>query len=122
MSGCLHPKVMLASRFFSFFKSLVNSPKFSVRFLARLAERDMRTVMGRTLAFLLDQCQVESGNLEKLSPGLIKRSLKYACTPGDDLWRIQLALELKAIRDNKTTLDGFSRDEVVEMLSYACMT
>ena len=30
LSGCLHPKIMLACRFISFFKSLVNCPKFCV--------------------------------------------------------------------------------------------
>ena len=122
MSGCLHPKVMLASRFLSFYKSLVKSPKFCVRFLARLGERDMRTVMGRTLAFLLDQCKVKSGKLEELSTGNIKRSMKYASSSEDDEWRIQLALELKSARDNETTIDGFSKTEVEEMLSYACTT
>ena len=67
----------------------------------------MRTVMGRTLAFLLDQCKVKSGKLEDLSTGCIKRTMKYSCASEDDKWRIQLALELKAVRDNETTRAGF---------------
>ena len=78
--------------------------------------------MGKTLAFLLEQCKVESGKLDELSPGLIKRTLKYACTSEDDRWRIQLALDLKAVRDNEAILDGFSKNEVEEMLSYTCIT
>ena len=36
ISGCLHPKVMLASRYVTFYKALVSSTKLGVRYLARL--------------------------------------------------------------------------------------
>ena len=122
MSGCLHPKVMLASRFINFHKALVNSSKFCVRYLARLAERDMRTVMGRTLHYLLEQCGLNTNQLEELSPGLIKKSLKYAQAPEGEEWRIHLALELKSIRAEPSTLDGFTITEVEEMLKFTCTT
>jgi hypothetical protein len=64
-----------------------------VRYLAGLAEQDMRTVMGRTLHHLMQQCTVNQ--LEDLSPVLIK---KYSATPEAEDWRIPLALELKDIR------------------------
>ena len=94
LSGCLHPKVMLASRLVSFHKSLVNSTKFSVRFLARLVEKDRRTVLGSTLA----------------------------CAPESEHWRVQLALELQSVRDDGSSLEGFSRVEVEEMLASTCVT
>ena len=120
LSGCLHPKVMLASRLVSFYQALVNSPKFCVRYLARLAEKDMRTVMGRTLNYLLVQCSLEESQLAELSPGLVKRSLKYAAVPEDQEWRIQLANELRNIRDEKCNLNGFSTTEVEELLALVC--
>ena len=118
LSGCLHPKIMLASRFTSFHKSLVNCSKFCVRYLARLAEQDMRTVMGRTLHHLMQQCTVNQ--LEDLSPVLIKKSLKYIAIPEAEDWRIPLALELKDIRDGKSTLSDFSKSEVEELLAFVC--
>ena len=118
MSGCLHPKVMLMSRLTSFHKSLVGSPKFSVRFLARLAEKDMRTVMGRTLNYLVRQCNVNS--LDDLNAPLVKESLKYAVVPEAEGWRVSLANELKDIRDGKSNLGEFSKKEIEEMLVSAC--
>jgi hypothetical protein len=106
---------MLASRFTSFYKSLVNCPKFCVRYLARLAETDMRTVMGRTLHHLMNQ-------LENLNPGLVKKSMKYSAIPEAEDWRVPLALELKDIRDGKCTLSEFSNSEVEELLAYACIS
>ena len=49
LSDCLHLKTVLAARYATFHQSLVNSKKLTVRFLARLAEDDQWTVLGRTL-------------------------------------------------------------------------
>ena len=118
LSGCLHPKIMLASRFTSFHKSLVKCPKFCVRYLARLSECDMRTVMGRTLHHLMQQCKVN--HLEDLSPVLIKKSMKYSAAPQTEEWRISLALELNDVRAGKVMLSEFSKSEVEELLAFVC--
>ena len=96
----------------------MNSPKFCVRYLARLVERDMRTVMGRTLHHLMQQCTVNQ--LENLSPVLVKKSMKYSATPEAEDWRVPL--ELMDIRDGKCTLSEFSNSEVEELLAYACIS
>ena len=96
----------------------MNSPKFCVRYLARLAEKDMRTVMGRTLDYLLVQCSVD-----ELSPGLVKNCLKYSDVPADENWRTQLATKPRQVRaDDEVTLEGFSRKEVEELLASVCIT
>ena len=82
----------------------------------------MRTVMGTTLAYLMEHCKVNSDQLEYLSPGLVKRSLQYSCCPENEEWRIQLALELRDIRDGQNILTGFSRIEVEEMLAFLCIS
>ena len=47
VSLCQHLKTSLAARFVTFVHSLINSNKFSVRFLARLCQADKRTVLSR---------------------------------------------------------------------------
>ena len=59
ISGCLHPQVMLSSRLVTFHKSLVTCNKFPVRFLAKLNEKDFRTVLGRNLQGVLDNCDAQ---------------------------------------------------------------
>ena len=120
LSGCLHPKVMLASRLVSFYRSLINSSKFSIRFLARLAERDKRTVLGRTLEYLLQECKLDNSQLDKLSSNLVKKNLVYARQESDELWKSSLAKELLDVRTNKLEISGFNEDEVEEMLAYTC--
>ena len=58
----LHLKVMLLSRFLKFHKEFINSPKFSVRYLAMLFTQDMRTTTAKTLSFLEEQCHVRKGS------------------------------------------------------------
>ena len=74
--------------------------------------------MGRTRHNLMQQCTVNQ--LKALSPALIKKSLKYSATSEAEDWRISLALELKDIRDGKSTLSDFSKSEVEELLAFVC--
>ena len=62
----MHPKTMLASRYVTFYKALINSTELSVRVLARLFETDQRTVMGRTLDNLCRQLDIS--DLSQLTP------------------------------------------------------
>ena len=120
LTGSLHPKVMLSSRLVSFYRGLIKSPKFSIRFLARLAERDMRTVLGGTLRYLLQQCSLEDFEFEKLSPTLVKKRMVYARAPLGEEWRNLLAVELLSIRNEELLVEGFSSPELEAMFAYTC--
>ena len=122
LSGCLHPQVMLASRYVSFYRGLLNSTKFCVRYLARLAERDMRTVMGKTLHYILEQCNLDSNQLSELSSSLVKKNMKYREASEANEWRVKLAMELVDARDGKAQVEGFTRAEIEEMLAHVCTT
>ena len=77
ISGCLHPKVMLASRYVTFHKSLVNCKKFPVRFLARINEGDLRTVLGKTLHSILEMCTLTWSRLDDLNANVVKQKCRY---------------------------------------------
>jgi hypothetical protein len=68
LSECLHLKTMISSMYATFHRSLVTSKKLPVRFLARLVEKDNRTV-------LVDE------DLSRLSSSLIKKQMKYRDAP-----------------------------------------
>ena len=74
ISGCLHPKVLLASRYHAFSQSLLRSTKYHVRILARQSLWDNRTRLGGTLT----KISRESGcTVDELSSSLIKSHMKY---------------------------------------------
>ena len=72
MSGTLHPKTMLSSRYSKFVDSLCMSSKMEVALLANMAVQDNRTVMGKTVSRLKQEL-----NSQVLTPSLIKKNLKY---------------------------------------------
>ena len=123
LSGCLHLKVMLASRYATFYKSLVESKKFCVRFMARLSASDNRTVLGRTLSSLMIKCGLEPGELHKLTANLIKKKMTYEVVPEEEQWRLDIGQELLRLRVNGClNLPGFSSTEVKELLRHVCVT
>ena len=92
VSSHLHPKIMLASRYIMFYKSLVNSSKLCVRFLSRLNENDKRTVLGKTLQRIMDECELsdQQSRLSLLSSSLVKRKMKYYRVPEKEVCQMHL--------------------------------
>ena len=73
LSGRLHLKTLLAARYVSFYRSVTDCDKFPVRYLMRLFESDHRTVVGRTMYWLKESCDVD--HIGMLTPALVKRKL-----------------------------------------------
>ena len=122
VSSHLHLKVMLASRYVSFHKALVNSNKLSVRFLSRLNERDNRTVLGKTLQRIMDECDLPNQQLALLSSSLVKRKMKYFMVPNNELWRLPVLKELLEVRRNHLHIRHFEPMEVESMITNLCTT
>ena len=120
VSQCLHPKVMIASRFVTFYKSLVKSEKFGVRFLAKLNERDQRTVLGKTLHSLLNQCGLQESRLEDLCASIVKRKCTYFSVPEDQKWRLPMLQELIRIRDGNLLIENMGQQDIKEMIEHLC--
>ena len=74
LSQSIHLKTMLFSRYV----------KFSVRFLARLVEGDHRTVLGKMLAYFCRECGLKSCELDKLTPGLVRRCVGFGLVPENE--------------------------------------
>ena len=122
ISQCLHPKIMIASRYVSFYWSLVNSKKLCVRFLARLSEMDHRTVLGRTLGSLLSQCDLPQSRLAELTASLVKKKCSYVAVPETEMWRIPLILELLHIREGQLQLENLDSTEIKNIIDHLCVS
>ena len=118
VSNCLHPKVMLCSRYVKFYKSLNSSSKSSVRFLSKLKEHDLRTVLGRTLSRIQQECGAAS--LQELSPNLVKEKMKYAQVPEDENWKAGLLKELLLANSRALTVENMEQTEIKMMIDHLC--
>ena len=117
LAETVHLKTMILSRYVSFFKSLIKCRKFPVRFLARVQQFDMRTVLGKTLRKLTELCDVAVCDL---NTSIVKKKIKYKSIPDEEKWRIWMAKELMDVRTQDQVVDGFSVDETNEILAYIC--
>ena len=120
ISNSMHPKVMLSSRYVTFHRSLISSKKLSVRLLARLFEKDNRTVLGRTLESLCTECNVP--DIISLTPNIVKNRLKYFDIPVEEQWRATSVSELLQLRTESLSLPGFSGGEIQDMLDFVCIS
>ena len=119
LSGSLHPKVMLCSRFIGFQESLSYSDKFPVKFLARLCQTDQRTVFGRTLRRISLECSSPLGQLP--SKILVNKVMKFSQVPEPETWILGLLINLLDIRCSRAVLPGFTSTEVEDMIKYVCV-
>ena len=85
----LHPKVMICSRLANFHNSLLTCDKFPVRFLARLKEKDQRTVFGQNLKKIGEECGKPFRNKKE-----VKKLMTYFPLPDSEKWRIPMLKEL----------------------------
>ena len=116
ISKSMHPKVMLSSRYVAFHRSLISSTKLPVRFLARLFEKNQRTVLGKTLYNLSMQCSLPDITL--LTPECVKKNLKYFSVPEHEKWRSNMVTELFQLRDNSLSLPDFSHEDNKTILEF----
>ena len=88
----------------------------------RICERDMRTVLGRTLQFILKECNLLCENINNLTASCVKSNMTYRHINDDDRWIISIASELMECRtrNNELHIEGFTYEECKEMLKYVC--
>ena len=54
-----------------------------------------------------------------LTAGYVKKNLKYSKIPSDEVWREKL---IKELISSEVEVNGFSQEEVTEMVEYLCST
>ena len=113
---------MLASRFATFYKSLITCNKLSVRYLARLNEHDNRTLFGRTLGKLVEECNVPNDDTENLTASLVKKEMKYYKVPEEEQWMIPILLELLKQREGSLEISSLTCKEISNIIDYLCIS
>ena len=117
ISGSLHLKVMLCSRYAGFARSLLASPKYAVRVMASCCLDDHRTVLGQTMSNIAAECGLPRSGSSLLTPAKVKKNLKYFDIPNQESWRTGLLGELL---DSEQEVPGFDNEEVDDIISFLC--
>ena len=118
ISNFTHLKTMLVSRFVTYAHKTLGSRKFAARFLSNLNMSDNRTLFGRNISNVMHWCQ--TAEFLSLNSSTIKNNVKY-WQEGCEEWRLSLVNDLLGLRNGSMELEGFSRGEISEMLTHACI-
>ena len=101
---------MLCARYIKFVKTLTSSIKSAVRFLSRLYQNDLRTVLGKTLENIRAECGKD--NIAELTPDNVKEDMKYFEIPEEETWRKEILSEILLTRQGHLVVENFSYDEL----------
>ena len=116
ISNCTHPKTMMLTRFWRFQETMKACSKLCVRFLVNLVNNDRRTLMGRTLDKMSNECLVSR---ELLTFSVVRNS-EYFAPPPEEEWRIPLVSELLDVRDGQAVIPGIDMQELEFMMNEVC--
>ena len=117
ISGTTHVKIVLQKRFLSFVEQIKKSGKRLPRLMFNLIIDDIRSTTGSNLrGILLQTTKVKSSQLDMSDI----QQLKYHSINDDQKWKIGVISELLRIRNEDLVVDGFSMEELEEILFHLC--
>ena len=114
-----HIKCAIQKRFLAFTDKLSNSPKYTVRELNRMLGKDCRSITGANLRRIMLECNAT--NLKKPTNADISRH-GFESAPVGEEWRGEIIRELIGIRDGTFEKNGWSNEEISEVLLHLCTT
>ena len=104
-------------RFMSFLNQIESSKKIVPRNLLKTIKYDTRSVTGRNVRMITLLAGREK--FSDVSKDDIMK-IQYFPINENDVWRVNLILEIIDNRNNDLEVPGFSADEISEILNYAC--
>ena len=116
VSGSSHTKTMMCTRFVKFVETMKTCPKLSVRYLINLVCDDRRTLVGRTLDRISDECKCD----RELLTSVTTKHMRYFVPPPEEEWRIPLVLELLDARGGRADIPGIDTKEINDMIHEVC--
>ena len=117
ISNCLHPQVLLSSRFVKFHENNLKCNKSVIGSLSSLYKDILNTVYGSNLGKIAQRCNT---NIANLNPQLVKTNMRYFELPENESWRLPVIRDLLQARKNEVEITGFNIQEVEDLLRFTC--
>merc|ERR1719319_154472 len=109
-----HLKSLLIRRFLSFIEQVKKCPKEIVKHLLNTIKYDVESVTGSNLRNIMQL--VNKNNISELCPD-DSLLIDYHPIPEEESWRIQILSELLDERTNKVSIEGFSTEELDDLIN-----
>ena len=110
-----HIKNILMKRFLSFIESIKKSSKVVLKQLLNTIKYDVRSITGSNLRKIM--LSVDKPNIELLDVHDANKFQYHKIKP-EDSWKLSFAREITDLKFNKLSLDGFSFEELEDILFH----
>ena len=113
-----HVKTILSKRFLNFIQSIRCSQKQALKDLLKVVEHDTLSVTGMNLRTILLQTQGHS--VQDLRPS--DANIKYRDIPAMEEYRVEFIREIVDIKNSQLEVQGFSTEELDDILQHLCVS
>ena len=118
--GGMHAYTMLMLRYVKFINSVKKSPKIAVQYLYQKVKKDVETVTGRNIAYILKLSGYD--DIEKINLRDLSRTIKFETIKKEEKWKLDMIQEVVNIKKNVLTLDNMEdsldEDEFNDIIHY----
>ena len=101
----------------SFLNQIEKSSKYAPKQLLQNIKRDTRSVTGSNIRNIL--LHTEKDSIEEVTASEIDK-LKYHELNKEENWKVDVILELTDVKFKQATIEGFTDDEIGEILDFVC--
>ena len=119
-----HASTMLMCRFVKFIQGIKKSPKQAVQFLYEKIKKNVNTVTGRNVAFVLKATGYNE--IEHIKTQEVMKRVKFCDVPEENTWRGDFLRELVNVKNNVLILSEegrevfFEKEELDDIIEYLC--
>jgi hypothetical protein len=117
-----HASTMLMCRFVKFIQGIKKSPKQAVQFLYEKIKKNVNTVTGRNVAFVLKATGYNE--IEHIKTQEVMKRVKFCDVPEENTWRGDFLRELVNVKNNVLILSEegrevfFEKEELDDIIEY----
>ena len=123
LTKCRHLKILLIRRFLKFLVSILEGNNSSCKLLLRTIFGTSNSTTGSNIRKIENEAGITLGHEDiKHKIDTICDKINFAEVPEDQMWRIDSARELSLLKSRNLHLEGFSPEEIEEMLEYICVS
>ena len=65
---------------------------------------------------------MNKASISDLKSSDVKETFQYKAVPDDQAWRIPILKELIEVKAGNTVIEGFTNEEILEMLEHVCVS
>ena len=118
-----HASTMLMLRYIKFIQSIKKSPNLAVKFLYQKIHKNVNTVTGRNVAYILQATGFTE--MEDINLWEVKKKVVFCETNPADEWKVDFIKEIVNIKHKVLVLDAvggmcFDNDDLEDIVDYLC--